>query len=239
MLERYVWLLKFARLIRKILLPLVYGLLLLWVIARRYKWMAFRWQLCIWTGGLLLVIILILSSILLLLLLYLICWTASGWILWMLGIVLFAVFSRLLLFKVYAVLGTCFICVMLWPGGRIGVIGPDVLKLLWACATLVWNIRVAVRRKATVRWIASTLVHTAVITYYLCRQTREGSLFISHVILLRSVAAEVKIVLEWRYSGLRKVSKPLWWRLLTVMITVEVRAVGFLTVDTMLALFDL
>ena len=239
MLERHVWLLKLARLIRKILLPLIYGLLLLRVIARRYKWMAFRWQLCIRIGELLLVSILILSSILLLLLLYLICWTASGGILWMLGIVLFAVSSRLLLFKVYAVLGTCFICVLLWPGGRISVIGADVLKLLWACATLVWNIRVTVRRKATVRWIASTLVHAAVITYYHSRQTREGSLFISHVILLRSVAAEVKVVLKWRYSGLWEVSEPLWGRLLTVVITVEVRAVGFLTIDTMLALFNL
>ena len=203
--------------------------------------MAFWGQLCVWIGKFLLVrvlvIILILSSILLLL--YLICWTTSGRILWMFGIILFAVSTGWLLFIVYAVLGTCFVCVLLWAGRRIGVIGANVLKLLWACATLIWNIRVTICRNATVRRIASALIHTSVITYYLRRQTREGSLFISHVILLCSVAAEVKVAMEWHDSGLWEVSEPLRWRLLTVVVAVEVRAVGFLTIDTVLALFNL
>ena len=56
----------------------------------------------------------------------------------MLGVILFAVSTRLLLFEVYAVLGTCFICVLLRADGRIGVwIGANVLKLLRACSTLV------------------------------------------------------------------------------------------------------
>ena len=203
--------------------------------------MTFWGQLCVWIGKFLLVralvIKLILSSILLLL--YLICWTTSSRILWMFGIILFAVSTGGLLFKVHAVLGTCFVSVLLWAGWRIGVIGANVLKLLWACATLIWNIRVTICWKATVRWIASALVHASVITYYLRRQTREGSLFISHVILLRSVAAEVKVALEWHDSRLWEVSEPLRWRLLTVMVAMEVRAVWFLTVDTVLALFNL
>ena len=203
--------------------------------------MAFWCQWWVWIGKFLLVralvIILILSSILLLL--YLICWTASGRILWMFGIILFAVSTGWLLFIVYAVLGTCFVCVLLWAGRRIGDIGANVLKLLWACATLIWNIRVTICRKATVRRIASALIHASVITYYLRRQTREGSLFISHVILLRSVAAKVKVAMKWHDSGLWEVSEPLRWRLLTVVVAVEVRAVGFLAVDTVLALFNL
>ena len=233
-------LIKLAHLIRYVLLSLVHGLLLRWVIARRHERMAFRCQMIVWTSMLLLVTLLILNSILLLLLLlYLICWTASGRILWMFGVILFAVSTRLLLFIVYAVLGTCFVCVLFRPGGGVGVIGTEVLKLLRTCATLVWNIRVTICGKATVRWIASALIHTAIITYYLRRHTRKRSLFISHVILLRSVATEVKVVLEWHDSGLWEVSKPLRRGLLAVMITVEVRAVWFLTIDTMLALFNL
>ena len=194
-------LVELAHLIRTSLLTLIHGLLLLWVIVRRYKRMAFWCQLCVWIGKFLLVrvIILILSSILLLL--YLICWTTSGRILWMFGIILFAVSTGWLLFIVYAVLGTCFVCVLLWAGRRIGVIGANVLKLLWACATLIWNIRVTICWKATVRRIASALIHASVITYYLRRQTREGSLFISHVILLCSVAAEINMVLYYRENS--------------------------------------
>ena len=156
------------------------------------------------------------------------------------GVILFAVSTRLLLFEVYAVLGTCFICVLLRADGRIGVwIGANVLKLLRACSTLVWNIRVTICRKATVRWIAFSLIHSAIITNYLRRQTRECRLLISHVVLLRPIATKVEIGLERRHSGFWEVSEPLGGRLLTVMITVEVWAVWFLTIDTMLALFNL
>lgn len=73
----------------------------------------------------------------------------------------------------------------------------------------------------------------------MCRQTGERGLFIGHVILVGSVAAQVEIRVEGAYARFGKVAEALGEGHLAVVLAVVVGTVRFFAVGAVLALFDL